>query len=174
MSFYKSWRVRYLAWGRSFGLGLQPSEIEETVERLDTRVGELTTENERLREAQEHSIALSAAEIQSGLSRVRWAELLIRQLPESHEGRNSWLLNYATPRKYLRDDLSESPPDHASGPARRWLCPIAQANALTVEPPPQGPEDPVVAMTQRGDGLCYCGMPRVGHTQGVPLWCVQR
>jgi len=34
------------------------------------------------------------AEIESGLSRVKWAELLIKQLPEEHEGRNSWLLNY--------------------------------------------------------------------------------
>jgi hypothetical protein len=39
-------------------------------------------------------ICLSKAEIESGLSRVKWAELLIKQLPEEHEGRNSWLLNY--------------------------------------------------------------------------------
>jgi hypothetical protein len=25
---------------------------------------------------------------------LKWAELLIKQLPEEHEGRNSWLLNY--------------------------------------------------------------------------------
>lgn len=37
---------------------------------------------------------LTKAEIESGLSRVKWAELLIKQLPEEHEGRNSWLLNY--------------------------------------------------------------------------------
>jgi hypothetical protein len=41
-------------------------------------------------------IILAPAEIQSGLNRVRWAEGLIRQLPEHHEGRNSWLLNHAT------------------------------------------------------------------------------
>jgi len=40
------------------------------------------------------AICLSKAEIESGLSRVKWAELLIKQLPEEHEGRNSWLLNY--------------------------------------------------------------------------------
>lgn len=40
------------------------------------------------------SITFSEAEIQSGLDRVRWAEGLIRQLPENHDGRNSWLLNY--------------------------------------------------------------------------------
>lgn len=46
----------------------------------------------------EPCIQLTPAEIQSGLDRVRWAEGLIRQLPETHEGRNSWLLNYAAPR----------------------------------------------------------------------------
>jgi len=40
------------------------------------------------------SIELTPAEIQSGVDRVKWAEGLIRQLPEDHEGRNSWLLNY--------------------------------------------------------------------------------
>ena len=34
------------------------------------------------------------AEVQSNHDRQKWAEGLIRQLPESHEGRNSWLLNY--------------------------------------------------------------------------------
>ncbi len=33
-------------------------------------------------------------EMQSGLDRVRFAELLISQLPHTHEGRNTWLLNY--------------------------------------------------------------------------------
>ena len=37
---------------------------------------------------------LTKAELESGLSRVQWAEALIKQLPEEHEGRNSWLLNY--------------------------------------------------------------------------------
>jgi hypothetical protein len=40
------------------------------------------------------AIALTPAEIQSGLDRVHWAEGLIRQLPSNHDGRNSWLLNY--------------------------------------------------------------------------------
>lgn len=40
------------------------------------------------------TLTLTKAEIESGLSRVKWAELLIKQLPEEHEGRNSWLLNY--------------------------------------------------------------------------------
>ena len=40
------------------------------------------------------SICLTKAELESGLTRVQWAEALIKQLPEEHEGRNSWLLNY--------------------------------------------------------------------------------
>lgn len=56
----------------------------------------------KLRRAYEHGrnpnvIALSPAEIQSGSSRVKWAEDLIVQLPETHDGRNSWLLNYGAP-----------------------------------------------------------------------------
>lgn len=35
-------------------------------------------------------------EVQSGLSRVKNAELLISQLPADHDGRNTWLLNYGT------------------------------------------------------------------------------
>jgi len=33
-------------------------------------------------------------EVQSGHTRQRHAEALIRQLPEDHDGRNTWLLNY--------------------------------------------------------------------------------
>jgi hypothetical protein len=40
------------------------------------------------------AIYLNAAEIQSCLDRVKWAEGLILQLPKNHDGRNSWLLNY--------------------------------------------------------------------------------
>lgn len=42
------------------------------------------------------SIKLTPHEVQSGLDRVRYAELLIRQLPEHHDGRNTWLLNYGS------------------------------------------------------------------------------
>lgn len=45
------------------------------------------------------NIALTPAEIESGLDRVKWAESLIKQLPEDHEGRNSWLLNYGSKSK---------------------------------------------------------------------------
>ena len=39
-------------------------------------------------------IKLSKAEEQNGLTRVKWAEGLISQLPKTHDGRNSWLLNF--------------------------------------------------------------------------------
>ena len=42
------------------------------------------------------SIPLTPHEVQSGSTRVDWAEGLIRQLPEDHDGRNSWLLNYGS------------------------------------------------------------------------------
>lgn len=56
-------------------------------------------------EPKQTEIKLSAAEIQSGSSRVKWAEGLILQLPNSHDGRNSWLLNYghSEQAKYLRE-----------------------------------------------------------------------
>jgi len=34
------------------------------------------------------------SELQSKVSRVKIAELLILQLPDDHEGRNTWLMNY--------------------------------------------------------------------------------
>lgn len=39
-------------------------------------------------------IRLNVAEIQSRFDRVQFAERLIQQLPASHEGRNTWLMNY--------------------------------------------------------------------------------
>ena len=50
------------------------------------------TEGERLK--RQGVILLSRAEVQSGHDRQDWAEGLIRQLPENHDGRNSWLINY--------------------------------------------------------------------------------
>lgn len=43
-----------------------------------------------------NTIQLTPAEIQSGHDRVRWAEGLIKQLPDDHDGRNSWPLNYGS------------------------------------------------------------------------------
>lgn len=39
-------------------------------------------------------LAWTAHEVQTGFDRVRYAECLIRQLPEDHEGRNTWLSWY--------------------------------------------------------------------------------
>jgi hypothetical protein len=39
-------------------------------------------------------IRLTRAEVASNLDRQKWAEGLILQLPASHDGRNSWLMNY--------------------------------------------------------------------------------
>ena len=41
-------------------------------------------------------IRLTTQEIQSGHDRQKWAEGLILQLPDNHDGRNSWLINYGT------------------------------------------------------------------------------
>jgi hypothetical protein len=51
---------------------------------------------ERERLAAQPSIPLDPHEIQSGSTRVDWAEGLIKQLPADHDGRNSWLLNYGS------------------------------------------------------------------------------
>ena len=49
---------------------------------------------EELEQKLAHSILLTTHEIQSNYDRVRFAEGLIRQLPTTHNGRNTWLLNY--------------------------------------------------------------------------------
>lgn len=53
-------------------------------------------------------IRLTKSEIQNGLDRVRWAELLIKQLPETHEGRNTWLKNFG--RDPFDDTIQVSEP----------------------------------------------------------------
>ena len=95
-----------------------------------------------------------------------------------------WAVTTEDPRKYMREDQAESPPNHASEPpssadgaalrlegTKRWLCPIAQAAEIEDETPSESPEDPMILQP---DGLCHCGMSKVGHTRGMPLWCVQR
>lgn len=52
-------------------------------------------------------------EKQSGLSRVRFAELLIEQLPEDHDGRNTWLLNYGTNKTAVQLRLKRRVKFHA-------------------------------------------------------------
>ncbi len=86
-------------------------EIPETIRTplgVNVKIGLLMREAQEAltmraadnKDAGDGRIKLTAAEIQSGLDRVKWAEGLIRQLPETHDGRNSWLLNFgaAPPR----------------------------------------------------------------------------
>lgn len=90
-------------------------DAADALEHLKANVtGDGGTDIQRTREAMRTRrdcakvIKLSPAEIQSGHDRVRWAEGLIRQLPAEHDGRNSWLLNYAefTPaEKLIADDF---------------------------------------------------------------------
>jgi hypothetical protein len=46
-------------------------------------------------------IKLNAAEIKSKHDRVKEAESLILQLPQEHNGRNSWLLNYGISKEAI-------------------------------------------------------------------------
>ena len=79
------------------------------------------------------AIALIPAEIRSGIDRVRWAESLIRCLPEDHDGRNAWLANFGTgperqevvtdrfwmqPRSVREREVAPHQPPAASGPRR--------------------------------------------------------
>jgi len=47
-------------------------------------------------------IQFNRAEIQSGSHRVKHAEGLILQLPENHDGRNTWLLNFGTGQESVK------------------------------------------------------------------------
>ncbi len=61
-----------------------------------------------------HSIPRSAAEIQSGHDRIAWAAALIQLLPDTHDGRNSWLMNYypRVPDKDLTYVVTQKPHVH--------------------------------------------------------------
>jgi hypothetical protein len=83
-------------------------------------------------------ITLNPHEIESGLNRVVWAELLIRQLPEDHEGRNSWLMNYARPKlakKYTMPRWGELPHarNYSSQDIEEWYNAIREATAIKEE-----------------------------------------
>ena len=57
------------------------------------------------------AIEFTPHEIQSGSTRVDWAEGLIRQLPETHDGRNSWLLNYGSDKAERQAAWAERNPN---------------------------------------------------------------
>lgn len=58
-------------------------------------------------------IKLTKAEVSSGYNRLEWADDLIRQLPETHEGRNSWLMNYG--RRYAPGTVRAVPVEARPG-----------------------------------------------------------
>ena len=64
--------------------------VEHVAGATITHLGNLQPEQRK------QVIILTEAEVTSGHDRVKWAEDLIRQLPEGHDGRNSWLLSYGT------------------------------------------------------------------------------
>lgn len=85
----------------NFKVNLSESKGELKVLKTDymqslSTIQNLQAKNKMLTDRVEDKdvIRLTPVEIQSGSSRVKWAEGLIEQLPETHDGRNSWLINY--------------------------------------------------------------------------------
>lgn len=72
-------------------------------------------------------IQLTKAEVSSGYNRLEWADDLIRQLPETHEGRNSWLMNYG--RRYTPGTAEAIP--EAARPGDREAIIAELRSALT-------------------------------------------
>lgn len=68
--------------------------LEDLIEQLDQRYGNPHAKDCVLIQEAIEVLKLQSAEIQSGFSRQDFAQELIKQLPEDHEGRNTWLLNY--------------------------------------------------------------------------------
>lgn len=58
-------------------------------------------------------IKLSNHEMQSNSSRVNFAEGLIEQLPDTHDGRNTWLMNYGVRKiaQAIRDNDAQKDKD---------------------------------------------------------------
>lgn len=70
-------------------------KVQTELDQADLRIKELESRLAAQSPEPVACIRLRPYEIQSGLDRVRWAEGLIRQLPDNHDGRNAWLANYA-------------------------------------------------------------------------------
>lgn len=68
-------------------------DVSDVVDRETSWLEALTAER-RMRSRKRDTIKLTRHEVQSGLTRVKHAELLIAQLSPDHDGRNTWLLNY--------------------------------------------------------------------------------
>lgn len=89
-------------------------------------------------EYQKNSISLTTAEVQSGFTRVKWAEGLIKQLPDTHEGRNSWLLNYGTRECQVCEGTGIAIEDASGqgGPqiGEFCVCPAGKAKVQALQP----------------------------------------
>lgn len=86
-------------------------------------------------------IELTPAEIQSGLDRVRWAETLIKQLPEWHDGRNSWLLNYGSDKAERQAEWAKRNQDSAL--ARAIETKIYPDGTIATGPAPLPEKSPI-------------------------------
>ena len=82
---------------RRKGFNIAPSvdlgNEESTVSDSMREMAELVREPKQ-KPKMKKTIKLSESEIESGVDRVVRAETLILQLPETHNGRNTWLMNY--------------------------------------------------------------------------------
>lgn len=75
-------------------LNIMVNEDNPTITAVNNYITKLNEEKQQLKEKLKNSIRLNKYELQSGLDRVKNAESLIEQLPLTHGGRNTWLLNY--------------------------------------------------------------------------------
>lgn len=109
-------------------------KVQTELDQADLRIKELESRLAAQSPEPVACIRLRPYEIQSGLDRVRWAEGLIRQLPDNHDGRNAWLANYAGDKhdadkirftaqadyeQRIRSALVSAPPQSASDGALR-------------------------------------------------------
>lgn len=83
-SFTKEEMIRFAKYSKSYQT---PKSVEGAFDKWKEKREENSTTD---------VIHLNKAEIQSKHSRVNHAEGLISQLPETHDGRNTWLMNYGT------------------------------------------------------------------------------
>ena len=70
------------------------SWVEPAAAQFRSRVKRAVEESQEKPEIKSVGFYRLPHEVQSGVDRVKHAELLILQLPKDHDGRNTWLLNY--------------------------------------------------------------------------------
>lgn len=116
-------------------------KVQTELDQADLRIKELESRLAAQSPEPVACIRLRPYEIQSGLDRVRWAEGLIRQLPDNHDGRNAWLANYAGDKhdadkirftaqadyeQRIRSALVSAPMSASDGALRKALEPFAK------------------------------------------------